>query len=154
MALSLAALRILLGSFFVLTGAAKLAPIAAPVSQQMRALFVRFAEVFPLRVFGYQPDSVSYQTAVGWLEVLAGSLLLVGPPLLQRVSTMFLILLMMGAIFTLMFLKQSLSTCIPAFVCLWLLLLLDVCQLLPQTEKVARPSRRRKTSSMLKESWE
>lgn len=57
---------------------------------------MRFAEVFPLRVFGYQPDPVSYQTAVGWLELLAGSLLLVGPPLLRHISTMFLISLMMG----------------------------------------------------------
>ncbi|XP_069934880.1 transmembrane protein 35B isoform X1 [Oryctolagus cuniculus] len=96
MALMLAALRILLGGFFMLTGAAKLSPVAAPVSQQLKVLFTRFAEVCPLKLFGYQPDPRSYQTAVGWLELLAGALLVAGPPLLQGISTLLLILLMMA----------------------------------------------------------
>nr|XP_021591033.2 transmembrane protein 35B isoform X4 [Ictidomys tridecemlineatus] len=113
MALVLAALRVLLGGFFALTGAAKLSQISAPVSQQMgrvgeveekwesrksqlwKALFVQFAEVFPLKLFGYQPDPVNYQTAVGWLELLAGLLLVVGPPVLQDISNFLLTLLMM-----------------------------------------------------------
>lgn len=52
--------------------------------------------MFPLKVFGYQPDPISYQTAVGWLELLAGVLLVVGPPVLQEISNVLLILLMMG----------------------------------------------------------
>lgn len=67
-----------------------------PVHQLERALFEQFAEVFPLKVFGYQPDPISYQTAVGWLELLAGLLLVVGPPVLQEISNVLLILLMMG----------------------------------------------------------
>uniref|UniRef100_A0A452EUS7 Transmembrane protein 35B n=1 Tax=Capra hircus TaxID=9925 RepID=A0A452EUS7_CAPHI len=139
MALPLTALRVLLGSFFALTGAAKLSEhISAPVSEQMKALFVQFAEVFPLKVFGYQPDPMSYQVAVGWLELLAGLLLVLGPPMLQEMSNLILTLLMMGAIFTLMSLKESLNTCIPAIVCLGLLLL---------------PTRK-KSPSPFKESWE
>lgn len=49
-----------------------------------------------MKVFGYQPDPISYQTAVGWLELLAGLLLVVGPPVLQEISNVLLILLMMG----------------------------------------------------------
>ncbi|XP_053431137.1 transmembrane protein 35B isoform X1 [Nycticebus coucang] len=131
MALLLSALRVLLGGFFALTGAVKLSEqISTPASEQMKALFVQFAEVFPLKVFGYQPDPVSYQTAVGWLELLAGVLLVTGPPMLQKISNLFLILLMMGALFTLVSLEESLSTCIPAITCLGFLLLLDVCQFL------------------------
>ncbi|XP_069333759.1 transmembrane protein 35B [Eulemur rufifrons] len=131
MALLLSALRVLLGGFFALTGAAKLSEqLSAPVSEQMKALFVQFAEVFPLKPFGYQPDPVSYQTAVGWLELLAGLLLVMGPPMLQEISNLFLTLLMMGAIFTLVSLKESLSTCVPAIICLGFLLLLDGCYLL------------------------
>ncbi|XP_008583480.1 PREDICTED: uncharacterized protein ZMYM6NB [Galeopterus variegatus] len=153
MALLLGALRVLLGGFFALAGAAKLSGhISAPVSEQMKALFVQFAEVCPLKVFGYQPDPMSYQTAVGWLELLAGLLLVVGPRMLQDISNLLLTLLMMGAILTLMSLKESLSTCIPAIVCLGLLLLLDVGQLLSQTKKVVRRSRK-KTPSAFKESW-
>ncbi|XP_026372508.3 transmembrane protein 35B isoform X3 [Ursus arctos] len=130
MALGLAALRVLLGGFFALTGAAKLSEqISAPASEQMKALFVQFAEVFPLKVFGYQPDPMSYQEAVGFLELLAGLLLVLGPRMLQEISNLLLTLLMMGAIFTLASLKESPNTYIPAVVCLGLLLLLDICQL-------------------------
>uniref|UniRef100_A0A8C0XAF7 Transmembrane protein 35B n=1 Tax=Castor canadensis TaxID=51338 RepID=A0A8C0XAF7_CASCN len=124
MALVLAALRVLLGCFFALTGAAKLSQISAPVSEQMKALFVQFAEVFPLKLFGYQPDPMNYQTAVGWLELLAGLLLVLGPPILQEISNFLLTLLMMGAVFTLASLKESLITCVPAIVwgsyCCWI----------------------------------
>ncbi|XP_008271931.1 transmembrane protein 35B isoform X2 [Oryctolagus cuniculus] len=155
MALMLAALRILLGGFFMLTGAAKLSPVAAPVSQQLKVLFTRFAEVCPLKLFGYQPDPRSYQTAVGWLELLAGALLVAGPPLLQGISTLLLILLMMGAIFTLVSLEESLSTCIPTLVCLGLLLLLDACRLLAQPQQALRPSRKKTAAPRaFRESWE
>nr|XP_060477223.1 transmembrane protein 35B [Panthera onca] len=103
--------------------------ISAPASEQMKALFVQFAEVFPLKVFGYQPDPMGYQEAVGWLELLAGLLLVLGPPMLQEISNLLLTLLMMGAIFTLASLKESPNTYIPAIICLGLLLLLDICQL-------------------------
>ncbi|ELK01983.1 transmembrane protein 35B [Pteropus alecto] len=153
MALLLTALRVLLGGFFALTGAAKLSEqISAPASQQMKALFVQFAEVFPLKVFGYQPDPMTYQVAVGWLELLAGLLLVLGPRILQEISNFLLIVLMMGAIFSLVCLKESLNTCIPAIVCLALLLLLDICQfLVPTKKKVVRPTRK-KTPSTFKES--
>lgn len=52
--------------------------------------------MFPLKLFGYQPDPINYQTAVGWLELLAGLLLVCGPPALQELSNLLLILLMMG----------------------------------------------------------
>uniref|UniRef100_A0A9L0R3J2 Zinc finger MYM-type containing 6 n=1 Tax=Equus caballus TaxID=9796 RepID=A0A9L0R3J2_HORSE len=143
MALPLAALRVLLGGFFALTGAAKLSEqLSPPTSERMKALFVQFAEVFPLKVFCYQPDPESYQAAVGWLELLAGLLLVLGPPVLQDISNLLLTLLMMGALFTLVSLKESLNTCIPAIVCLGLLLLLDICQALVQTKQVVRATRK------------
>ncbi|XP_012889514.1 PREDICTED: uncharacterized protein ZMYM6NB isoform X3 [Dipodomys ordii] len=95
MARALAALRFLLGGFFALTGAAKLSQLSSPVSEQMKALFVQFTDVFPLKLFGYQPDPMNYQTAVGWLELLAGLLLILGPPMLQEISNLLLTLLMM-----------------------------------------------------------
>nr|XP_014719506.2 transmembrane protein 35B isoform X1 [Equus asinus] len=153
MALPLAALRVLLGGFFALTGAAKLSEqLSPPTSERMKALFVQFAEVFPLKVFCYQPDPESYQVAVGWLELLAGLLLVLGPPVLQDISNLLLTLLMMGALFTLVSLKESLNTCIPAIVCLGLLLLLDICQALVQTKQVVRATR--KTPGAFKEPWE
>uniref|UniRef100_A0A8C8W654 Uncharacterized protein n=1 Tax=Peromyscus maniculatus bairdii TaxID=230844 RepID=A0A8C8W654_PERMB len=84
------------------------------------------------------PDPINYQTAVGWLELLAGLLLVMGPPVPQEISNQFLILLLMGAIFTLVALKVSLRTYILATVCLGLVLLLDTCQFLAGTKKVVR----------------
>ncbi|XP_023489528.1 transmembrane protein 35B isoform X2 [Equus caballus] len=134
MALPLAALRVLLGGFFALTGAAKLSEqLSPPTSERM-------------------PDPESYQAAVGWLELLAGLLLVLGPPVLQDISNLLLTLLMMGALFTLVSLKESLNTCIPAIVCLGLLLLLDICQALVQTKQVVRATR--KTPGAFKEPWE
>ncbi|XP_075399663.1 transmembrane protein 35B-like [Tenrec ecaudatus] len=92
-----------------------------------KALFEQFAEVFPLKGLGYQPDPLSYQAAVGWLELLAGSLLVLGSSILQEISNLLLTLLMIGAIFTLVALNESLSTYIPALVCLSHLILLDAC---------------------------
>ncbi|XP_006888734.1 PREDICTED: uncharacterized protein LOC102843403 [Elephantulus edwardii] len=124
MACFLDALRVLFGGFFVLTGAAKLSEqISAPVSQQMKPLFVQFAEVFPLKVVGYQPDPMSCQLTVGWLELLSGLLLILGSPILQEISNFLLTLLMIGAIFTLLALNESLSTYIPAVICLKLVYL-------------------------------
>lgn len=39
---------------------------------------------------------MSYQAAVGWLELLAGLLLALGPSGLQEISNLLLTLLMMG----------------------------------------------------------
>lgn len=58
----------------------------------------------------------------------------------------------LGALFTLVSLKESLNTCIPAIVCLGLLLLLDICQALVQTKQVVRATR--KTPGAFKEPWE
>lgn len=48
------------------------------------------------------------------------------------------ILSVLGAVFTLVVLKESLRTYIPAVVCLGPLLLLDACQLLARTKTVVR----------------
>ncbi|XP_004679486.2 PREDICTED: uncharacterized protein ZMYM6NB [Condylura cristata] len=141
--MALTSLRVLLGGFFALTGLAKLSDqISEPLLEQMKVLFTQFAEVFPLKVFGYQPDPVSYQVAVGWLELLAGLLLALGPTMLQEISNLLLTLLMTGAVFNLISLRESLITYVPAVICLGLLLLLDICQILVPTKKLVRPSRK------------
>uniref|UniRef100_A0A8C7ECV9 Transmembrane protein 35B n=1 Tax=Nothoprocta perdicaria TaxID=30464 RepID=A0A8C7ECV9_NOTPE len=90
------------------------------------AAFGRFARVFPLKEWGYQPEPARYREAVGWLELAAGLLLAVGPQLLQEISNFVLSVVMMGAIYTLLVLKEPLAMCAPATVCLGLLLLLNV----------------------------
>lgn len=50
-------------------------------------------------MFGYQPDCMSSQMAVGWPELLAGLLLVLGTrgqELLQKISNFLLMVLMMG----------------------------------------------------------
>ncbi|NWU89472.1 TM35B protein, partial [Upupa epops] len=91
-----------------------------------KSQFVRFAEVFPLKEFGLAPEPGQYLVAVGWLEVVAGLLLAFGPQLLQEISNFVLSIVMMGAIYTLLVLREPLAMCAPATLCLGLLLLLNI----------------------------
>ncbi|XP_068773447.1 transmembrane protein 35B isoform X3 [Struthio camelus] len=113
MAAVFTALRVLLGLFFLLTGAAKL-------SDRLSADLHRHMD------FGYKPEPGRYLEAVGWVEAAAGLLLAVGPQLLQEISNFVLSIVMIGAIYTLLALKEPVAMCAPATVCLGLLLLLNI----------------------------
>nr|XP_020664518.1 transmembrane protein 35B [Pogona vitticeps] len=91
-----------------------------------KSQFVQFADVFPLKEFGYQPGPVQYLETVGWIEFVAGFLLAFGPQLLQEISNFVLTIVMIGAIYTLLVLKEPVAMCAPATVCLGLLLLLNI----------------------------
>ncbi|XP_014801937.1 PREDICTED: uncharacterized protein ZMYM6NB [Calidris pugnax] len=99
-------------------------PRSPPAPQQSE--FVRFAEVFPLKDFGFAPEPGRYLEAVGWVEVVAGLLLALGPQLLQEISNFILSIIMIGAIYTLLALREPLAMCAPATLCLGLLLLLNI----------------------------
>ncbi|XP_075460715.1 transmembrane protein 35B [Ascaphus truei] len=128
MAFIFTALRVLLGIFFGITGAVKLTDqISAEVYTQMKSQFVQFADVFPLKdLAGYKPDPGDYMQVVGWLELVAGVLLALGPQIVQEISNFVLTLVMIGAIYTLLVLKKPIAMCAPATVCLGLLLLLNI----------------------------
>ncbi|CAM2104674.1 transmembrane protein 35B [Caretta caretta] len=127
MALVFPAIRVLLGLFFLLTGAVKLTDqISGELYQQLKSQFVQFADVFPLKEFGYKPEPEQYLQVVGWIEVVAGVLLAFGPQLLQEISNFVLTIVMIGAIYTLLVLKEPFSMCAPATICLGLLLLLNI----------------------------
>ncbi|KAM6371182.1 transmembrane protein 35B [Pluvialis apricaria] len=127
MAAAFTALRVLLGLFFLLTGAAKLSEqLSADLHRHMKSQFVRFAEVFPLKEFGFVPEPGRYLEVVGWVEVVAGLLLAFGPQLLQEISNFVLSVVMIGAIYTLLVLREPLAMCAPATLCLGLLLLLNI----------------------------
>ncbi|KAF1572678.1 Transmembrane protein 35B, partial [Eudyptes moseleyi] len=127
MAAAFTALRVLLGLFFLLTGVAKLSDqLSADLHRHMKSQFVRFAEVCPLKEFGFAPEPGQYLEAVGWAEVVAGLLLAFGPQLLQEISNFVLSVIMIGAIYTLLVLRETLAMCAPATLCLGLLLLLNI----------------------------
>ncbi|XP_074782430.1 transmembrane protein 35B isoform X2 [Athene noctua] len=126
MAAAFTALRVLLGLFFLLTGAAKLSEQLSADLHRHMSQFVRFAEVFPLADFGFVPEPGRYLAVVGWVEVVAGLLLAVGPQLLQEISNFVLSVVMIGAIYTLLVLREPLAMCAPATLCLGLLLLLNI----------------------------
>ncbi|XP_050765937.1 transmembrane protein 35B isoform X1 [Gymnogyps californianus] len=127
MAAAFTALRVLLGLFFLLTGAAKLSEqLSADLHRHMKSQFVRFAEVFPLKEFGFVPEPGQYLEVVGWVEAVAGLLLAFGPQLLQEISNFVLSVVMIGAIYTLLVLREPLAMCAPATLCLGLLLLLNI----------------------------
>ncbi|XP_050765938.1 transmembrane protein 35B isoform X2 [Gymnogyps californianus] len=126
MAAAFTALRVLLGLFFLLTGAAKLSEQLSADLHRHMSQFVRFAEVFPLKEFGFVPEPGQYLEVVGWVEAVAGLLLAFGPQLLQEISNFVLSVVMIGAIYTLLVLREPLAMCAPATLCLGLLLLLNI----------------------------
>ncbi|NWU68848.1 TM35B protein, partial [Pterocles burchelli] len=126
MAAAFRALRVLLGLFFLLTGAPRSQGLSAPPHPPQQSQFVRFAEVFPLKDFGVVPEPGGYLAAVGWLEVVAGLLLAFGSQLLQEISNFVLSVVMIGAIYTLLVLREPLAMFAPATLCLGLLLLLNI----------------------------
>ncbi|NXH14641.1 TM35B protein, partial [Bucco capensis] len=127
MAAAFRALRVLLGLFFLLTGTVKVSEqLWADLHRHMKSQFVRFAEVFPLKQFGLAPEGGQYLAVVGWVEVVAGLLLAFGPQLLQEISNFILSVIMIGAIYTLLVLREPLAMCAPATLCLGLLLLLNI----------------------------
>ncbi|XP_030320234.1 transmembrane protein 35B [Calypte anna] len=127
MAAAFTALRVLLGIFFALTGAVKVSDqLSVDLHRHMKSEFVRFAEVFPLKEFGFVPEPARYLEVVGWVEVVTGLLLAFGPQLLQEISNFILSVIMIGAIYTLLVLREPLAMCAPATLCLGLLLLLNI----------------------------
>ncbi|KAM6295952.1 transmembrane protein 35B [Aegotheles albertisi] len=126
MAAAFTALRVLLGLFFLLTGAVKVSDQLSAELHRHMSEFVRFAEVFPLKALGFVPEPGRYLEVVGWVEVVAGLLLAVGPQLLQEISNFILSIVMIGAIYTLLVLREPLAMCAPATLCLGLLLLLNI----------------------------
>ncbi|XP_037236283.1 transmembrane protein 35B [Falco rusticolus] len=127
MAAAFRALRVLLGLFFLLAGAGKLsALLSADLHRYMQSQFVRYAEVFPLKELGLTPEPGWYLEVVGWVEAVAGLLLAFGPQLLQEISNFILSVIMIGAIYTLLVLREPLAMCAPATLCLGLLLLLNI----------------------------
>ncbi|NWW95622.1 TM35B protein, partial [Rhynochetos jubatus] len=127
MAAAFTALRVLLGLFFLLTGAVKLSDRLSPdVHRHMQSEFVRFAEVCPLKELGFTLEPDRYLEVVGWVEVVTGLLLAFGPQLLQEISNFILSVIMIGAIYTLLVLREPLAMCAPATLCLGLLLLLNI----------------------------
>ncbi|KAM4044303.1 transmembrane protein 35B [Anomaloglossus baeobatrachus] len=127
MAIVFTAIRVLLGLFFAIAGVVKLTDqVSAEVYQQMKSQFVQFADVFPLKDFGFKPDPYQYLQAVGWIELVAGILLAFGPRILREISNLVLCIIMIGAIYTLLVLKEPIAMCAPATVSLGLLLLLNI----------------------------
>uniref|UniRef100_A0A6B2F313 Transmembrane protein 35B n=1 Tax=Bothriechis nigroviridis TaxID=88079 RepID=A0A6B2F313_BOTNI len=127
MALLFSSLRVLLGLFFAVCGVVKLTDrLAGDAHRQMKNQFVQFADVFPLKEFGYKPEPGLYMETLGWIELIGGFILAFGPQLLQEISNFVLTVIMIGAIYTLLVLKEPLAMCVPATVSLGLLLLLNI----------------------------
>lgn len=125
MALMFEALRLVVGLLFMFTGALKVTDqVSAELYAEGLEQFVKFAEVFPLRKLGVDVDPLVFMTVVGSCELIGGLLLAVGPRIVQKISNVVLSVTMIGAIYSLLMLKKPLYMCLPATICLALLLLL------------------------------
>ncbi|XP_078279204.1 transmembrane protein 35B-like [Rhinoraja longicauda] len=125
MALIFEALRQVVGILFMFSGALKLTDqVSAELYAEGLEEFVKFAKVFPLRKVGVDVDPLVFMTAVGLCELIGGFLLALGPRILQKISNVVLSVIMIGAIYSLLMLKKPLYVCLPATICLAILLVL------------------------------
>ncbi|XP_074047116.1 transmembrane protein 35B [Macrotis lagotis] len=119
-------LRLLLGLFFMLTGAVKFSDCHTPaqVYEHVKALVMKLAEVLPLSLLGYEPDPEDLLIIIGWLEFISGLLLAMGPPHLQEISTIVLTLLTLGTLYSLLMLREPVASYAPTVLCLGVLTML------------------------------
>ncbi|XP_074161175.1 transmembrane protein 35B isoform X1 [Sminthopsis crassicaudata] len=90
-----------------------------------RAQAAKLAHVLPLKSLGFNPDPGELLVIIGWVELVSGLLLVLGPPLLQDISIILLLLLSVGTVYSLLLLKEPVSSWAPPAICLGLLFLLS-----------------------------
>ncbi|XP_051892383.1 transmembrane protein 35B-like isoform X2 [Pristis pectinata] len=118
-------LQLVVGCLFVFTGTMKVTDrISSELYAEGLEEFVKFTEVLPLKKFGLHVEPIVFLTAVGWIELVGGLLLILGPRILQEVSNIVLSIIMMGELYCILALKESLYMCIPSAGFLGVLILL------------------------------
>ncbi|XP_077977368.1 transmembrane protein 35B-like [Glandiceps talaboti] len=93
------------GLLFAVSGVAKLWPAGA-VHEHMTKEFVTYTTVFPLKDFGVQPSPSTFQFVIGVVETFGGILLMFGSYRLKKLTSLPLLIIMFGAVWTLYHLKQ------------------------------------------------
>ncbi|XP_022109002.1 uncharacterized protein LOC110989150 isoform X2 [Acanthaster planci] len=87
--------------------------------------FNRFVLVFPFQSFtGYKPTAELYRTVVGVIEITFGALLAFGNYHWHRSSSLVLLCLMIGALYTILALGDPVQNIVPSVVVGALLILL------------------------------
>ncbi|XP_070568965.1 transmembrane protein 35B-like [Ptychodera flava] len=123
-----------LGVLYTAAGIAKLLP-AGSVHEFMTKGFVKYTTVFPLIRFGFKPDPAHFQFAVGIVETVGGLLLLFGSLRLKKMTAVPLLVIMMGAAWTLHQLDEPISqVAFPVLCGTGLVVLLTQSEEKPKTE--------------------
>ncbi|KAI3379838.1 hypothetical protein SNEBB_010841 [Seison nebaliae] len=116
--IALYAISFILGFFFVCSGLIKITPsINKDIYEDLKKEFGQFNKVFPLyRQTGWRPFAKNYRATIAWIEIICGSLLIVGPGyIIQQTMAFILLMVMCGAFYTLYALdsrKDKFSACV------------------------------------------
>merc|ERR1711962_682231 len=95
-------LSVSLGLLFIAAGFTKVVKVEPAFSYQVSS-FNRFVNVFPLQSFtGYRPTADQYRAVVGVIEIMFGALLAFGNYAWHRNSTLVLLCVMVGALYTIL----------------------------------------------------
>lgn len=123
----LTTLSVFLGLFFIFVGSMKVTPnINRDMHREIRRNFIQYAKVFPgSEILKVTVDPKLYRLAVGWYEVVCGTILVLVPGRVKQVSNFALLLLMLGAVYTHAALKDRFERMAPSIV----FVLMLVCRL-------------------------
>lgn len=78
---------------------------------------MQYAKVFPLsKVHGIKMSPKWYRLSIGWSEVVCGTILLLVPGRVKQVANAFLVVLMLGAVYTHAALQDKFERMAPSIV--------------------------------------
>lgn len=93
-------IAVAIGVLFIGSSLAKLLALDSDLSRFMATEFERYADVFPLRHFGYSIEPVLYRSIVGSVELPMGALLAFGRYPWARIAAFTLLVIMIGGAYT------------------------------------------------------
>jgi len=121
-----------LAFIFISFGIIKLTPyVSREVHKQVYREFVKYSQVHPAVMFGYQIDPKKFMPQIGAIEVVCGTLMVIGPRIAKVLSCLVLSSVLVGGMYFIFMLGQPLQYLI-GFAVLLLLLLVRVNMLTTQ----------------------
>lgn len=114
----LTTLSVFLGLFFIFVGSMKVTPnINREMHREIRRNFVQYSKVFPLsKVLNFKMNPKLYRLFIGWSEVVCGTILVLVPGRVKQLANGFLLVLVLGAVYTHAALRDKFERMAPSIV--------------------------------------
>ncbi|ESO90846.1 hypothetical protein LOTGIDRAFT_163730 [Lottia gigantea] len=104
-----------LAAVYIFAGGIKVYPPTPGFKLDMDKTFSNFASACPTVLFGYKPEGSLYRFTTGCVELTLGLVLLFGPRIMKQISCIGLMIIMAGAVQTMIHFHDYKQMIVPAF---------------------------------------